>query len=231
MHQNWIVLLVLAWAVLPQPAGATQSIYSVDELLAVSAIADSIAPKSAEPVSSRTGLYGSVHVGMFKPIGTDDKMDAVGTGYAWGLSLGYRITHWLGLEGEFLYFQGDYERISGMLLPRTATNAINVASVDISLGARATYPVWRLSPFVGGGIGLFDSDLYTKDASTGLFENSAGGQTGGWHAVAGIAFPMMKQWRAELGWRWIFLSQDFGIHSNGEVHLGGNMLCLAVRGG
>jgi opacity protein-like surface antigen len=129
----------------------------------------------------------------------------------------------LGLEGEFLYFQGDYERLSD--------TEINVASVDISIRLRAFYTIWRLRPFVGGGVGFFDSDLYAREASSESFENVAGGQAAGWQTFAGVVLPAMKRWSIELGWRWIHLRQDFEIYSSGQVQLGGNMLYLGITGG
>jgi len=171
-----------------------------------------------------------VLVGIFKPIDTKEELDASGTGYGWGLFLGYHLAHWLGVESEFLYFQGDYETSSDTLLPGTASNAVNMASVDISIRIRASYQVWELRPFLGCGVSYADSDLYTKDAASGLFENTAGNQAASWQVLAGLAFTANKRWRPELVWRWIDLDQEFGIFSNGKVQVGGNMLHLAIVG-
>ncbi len=231
MHRLAFVLLPLAGLALPQPTTAGQSVVFFRRAPVVSVTSDFNGVTSAGSESSGPGVRGSLLVGLFKPKGTDQKLKAAGTGYGWGLTLGYRITHWLGLEGEFLYFEGDYERVSDVFLPGRASNEVNMASVDLSARVRASFPIWKLRPFTAGGVGFVDSDLYTKDASSGLFENSAGGQAPGWQVLAGFVFPTGKGWQTELGWRWIHLRQDFGIFSDGEVRLGGNMLYLAILGG
>lgn len=223
-----ILLLTCTGLAQAHPAEATQSVDHLNQLSAVSTTAAFDAATSSETESPSTRLYGAIFAGIFKPTSTDDKFDAEGTGYGWGLSLSYRLTSWLGLDSEFLYFQGDYERIPDSLPQETAGNEIKVASVDVSIRARASYPVWKLSPFVGGGPGYVDIDLYTKCAESELFENSAGGQALGWQAVAGLAFSAVKRVQVEVGWRRIQLRHDFGIYGNGDVNLGGNMLYLAI---
>lgn len=231
MPRPVLILVFLAGITLPQQLDACQSRGRVGKPSAETAATTLAIPKAVRPDPLRSALYGSIIAAMFSGVGTDATMEATGTGYAWGLSLGCRPLRHLGLEAEFLYFAGDFERISDSVLPGTADNDIHMASVALSMLLRASYPVWKLRPFVGGGVGFVDSDLYTTDASSGLFENSAGGQAPGWQAFAGIGLPVEKRWHVDIGWRRIHLSQDFGISSDVEVKVGGNMLCVTISGG
>ena len=231
MLRRALLLAFLAGMTLPPKLDACQWRGRVGRPSTETAAITLSTSQAAQPDPLKSGLYGSVIAAIFSGGDTDATMEATGNGYAWGLSFGYRPIRHLGLEAEFLYFEGDYEKTSDSVLPGAADNDVNMASVALSMLLRASYPVWKLRPFVGGGVGFVDSDLYTKNASSGLFENVAGGQAPGWRAFAGVGLPVQKGWHVDIGWRWIHVSQDFGLSSDVDVNVGGNMLSVAISGG
>ncbi|UCF67482.1 MAG: outer membrane beta-barrel protein, partial [Acidobacteriota bacterium] len=92
-----------------------------------------------------------------------------GGGYGWGVSAGRYLGDHLSLEAEFLWARRDGERISDSVLPGTANNNVRIISMGLSLHAKLHQRFTGWQPFVGGGVGLFDSELFTTDPDSGLF--------------------------------------------------------------
>jgi opacity protein-like surface antigen len=157
-----------------------------------------------------------------------------GDAYGWGLSGGYFVHRYLSLEGEFLWFRRDYERVSDTVIPGTADNKQRYLTIGLSALAKASRRFNRWRPFVGVGAGYYSTEPYVTQPVSGLFGTRGAPSSAssvGYQITVGVTAKVRKHFHLEAGWKAILLSEEFGIYSNGEVNLGGNMIYLAARGG
>jgi len=192
-------------------------------------------PPPAEATAGRDKpLQVSLLIGDFTAKPDRSRLTRSGGGYGWGLGGGYFVTRQLSLEGELLWFRREYERVAGEVIPGTADNRSRVLSLGLLASARFSHRFSRWRPFVSGGVGWFDSELFTTDPESGLFTDVGDPPSEGSAAYqfsVGASFRLRRQSHLELGWRRLFLEADFGPYSNGEADLGGDLLYLAFRGG
>jgi opacity protein-like surface antigen len=137
-------------------------------------------------------------------------------------------------EGEFLWFRRDYERVSDTVIPGTADNRQRYLTIGVSALAKASRRFNRWRPFFGVGAGYFSTEPYVTQPGSGLFDTlgaPSSANSVGYQITAGVTAKVRKRFHLEAGWKTIFLNEDFGIYSNGEVDLGGHMVYLAARGG
>lgn len=175
-------------------------------------------------------FYLHLHAGHFS--GNDDagKIKSEGSGNGYGLGGGFFLTQNLSIEGDFTYFTDDYRRDSSTLAPGTSSNKIEIASVSLALNTKYFFRHKKLTIFFGGGLGFYDSDIYVQEVDTTRMSNVEGDQAIGYQALAGMDYAFRDRFYFELGWRGIFLDQDFGSYSNGVVDAGGDYFYIGFRG-
>ena len=179
-------------------------------------------------------LYASLLLGDFNAKPDRDRLTRSGGGYGWGLAGGYFLNRHLSLEGEFVWFRREYERVADDVIPGTADNRSRVLSLGLLANAKFSHRFSRWRPFVSGGVGWFDTELFTTDPDSGLFTDAgdpSSESSVGYQLSAGVSFRLRQRSHLELGWRRLFLEADFGPYSNGKTELGGDLLYLAFRGG
>ena len=182
-------------------------------------------------VTRKDRLYAFLQAGPFGGNSDPGKVKADGSGYGYGLGMGYFLTHNLSLEGDFMYFADDYVRDSLTLAPGTSSNNIEIASVSLAVNTKYFIRSEKLSFFFGGGVGFYDSDIYARKVGLSGLSNVDGDQAIGYQGIVGVGYAYRDRARIELGWRGIFLDQDFGVYSNGDADAGGNYFYIGYRGG
>lgn len=206
----------------------------------MSAASLSLASEGTEPPTDESPgrpdrpLYASLFLGDFNAKPDGDRLTRSSGGYGWGLSGGYFLKRHLSLEGEFLWFRREYERVADDVIPGTADNRSRVLSLGLMANLRCSRRFSRWRPFISGGLGWFDSELFTTDPDSGLFTDVGdppSRSSAAFQLSAGASFHLRGRTHLEIGWRRLFLDADFGPYSNGETELGGDLLYLAVRGG
>jgi len=186
------------------------------------------------PQTRARPLYVTLFAGDFNADPDRSRLAPSGGGYGWGLGGGYFLNPYLSLDGEFLWFRRDYRRVSDTVRPGTANNDVRVLSLGLLASVRVGRSFSRWRPFVSGGVGWFDTELFTTDPDSGLFTDAgdpAAESSTGYQLSAGVSCRLRHRSRLELGWRRLFLEADFGPYSNGSTELGGDFLYLALRGG
>ena len=201
----------------------------------VSPAAEAVESPAAESAATPDKpLYASLILGDFNARPDRIGLTRTGGGYGWGLSGGYFLNQHISLEGEFLWFRREYERVADEVIPGTADNRSRVLSLGLLANARFSRRLSRWRPFVSAGVGWFDSELFTTDPDSGLFTDvgdPSSESSAGYQLSAGASFRLRGRTHLEIGWRRLFLEADFGPYSNGETKLGGDLLYLALRGG
>lgn len=181
-------------------------------------------------VTTKERFYAFVQAGSVK--GNDDpgNIKADTSGYGYGLGLGYFLFQNLAIEGDFLYFTDDYVRDSATLAPGTSSNNVEIASVSLAVNAKYFIRYKKLHAFLGGGVGFYDSDIYAYEVGLSGKSNVDGDHAIGYQSIVGMGFSYRDRRYIEIGWRGIFLDQDFGIYSNGKVDSGGDYFFIGYRG-
>jgi len=201
----------------------------------VSSAAEGVDSSSAEAASKPDKpLHAWLLIGDFTATPDGSRLRRSDGGYGWGLGGGYFLNQHLSLEGEFLWFRREYERVADDVIPGTADNRSRALSLGLLANARFSHRFSRWRPFVSAGVGWFDSELLTTDPESGLFTDvgdPSSESSAGYQFSVGASFRLRRRSHVELGWRRLFLEADFGPYSNGETELGGDLLYLAFRGG
>lgn len=194
--------------------------------------ADSDEPTDQPPAKSP--LTFSLFAGDFSGDNNPGALRRNSGGYGYGLTVGWAIVKHVSLEGEFIWFRREYERISDTVIPDTANNDQRMLTLGLSALARVEHRIGKWRPFVAAGAGYFDTELWVTDPDSGLFTRDGAPSSAssvGYHLAAGIGFRIHDRWDLEIGWKQLILQEDFAQFSNGEVDLGGGLLYISARGG
>jgi len=190
--------------------------------------------EAGEPEARPRPLYFSLFLGDFRADDNPGQLVRDGDGYGWGLTGGYFFNRHFALEGEFMWFRRDYVRVSDTVLPGTADNRQRYLTLSLSVLAKASHRFGRWRPFLGVGAGYFDTEPYVTHPEIGLFDTTGAPSSEnslGYQVVVGVTARVSKRFHLEAGWKNIFLDENFGTYSNGEVDLGGSMIYIAAREG
>ena len=124
--------------------------------------------------------------------------------------------------------------MSDTVLPGTADNDQRYLTLSLSALAKASHRFGRWRPFVGVGAGYFHTQPFVTHPEDGGFTDSGAPSSRrsiGYQVVVGVTARVRKRFHLELGWKQIFLDEDFGVYSNGDIDLGGGMIYIGVREG
>lgn len=186
------------------------------------------------PEGAPRPLYAALFLADFQAEGSPGRLARDGSGYGWGLTGGYFLNPHFALEVEFLWFRGDYVRVSDTVLPGTADNRQRYLTTSLSALAKVGHRFGRWRPFLGAGIGYFDTEPYVTHPESGGFDTTGAPSSKGslgYQVVVGVSARFREHVHLDVGWKNVFLDEDFGTHSNGGVDLGGSMIYIAARGG
>lgn len=185
-------------------------------------------------------FYGSLY---YSRISTDKidgqlKNRSSPTNPGYGLALGYYVTPYVSIEGEYLSYFGQYMSTSGIAPPGNFGEKVELGVEGISLIAKYSSPLGRYHPFIGCGVGLYDADFALEnydepgyfseyDFTTVAEDNSIMG----YQLLTGVGINIKGRHKLEVGYRKIFLEADFGQYSGGRINIGGDMIWLGYKFG
>lgn len=113
----------------------------------------------------------------------------------------------------------------GTVDPRSSLDTTGFAGT-----AKYIYPLGRLEPYAGGGIGLYTVRFRATGQQLGFpGELTRDTTTFGMHLVAGADFYVTNSTALGIEWRKIAVKANLGDIIPGEIDAGGNCLSLILR--
>lgn len=158
----------------------------------------------------------------------------------WGFAggVGWRFSRHVALELELLYTGQEADmpvlQSSGST-PAAGRQRAHVYVYGFGGTVRFLYPVGRLQPYAGVGLGYYAAEISEFGSIPNFFLNSSFSERRdhgtGTHFVLGFeyAFAPTSAWRFE--YRWLRLDADFGPEFGGPTRIGGGMPMLALHVG
>lgn len=108
---------------------------------------------------------------------------------------------------------------------------INVTG--IALGARLIYPIGKLEPYAGAGVGYYASEISSWGSIVHLFLPSDFAKRSdsdvGTHVIVGLDYAVSPTARISLEYRHLWLDANFGPEFGGTTKVGGGMAIVAIR--
>lgn len=206
--------------------------------IAVAALASLWGPESPAQTEAGVqerigGTYMHVGAGAFNP-DFDSQLRNQSGPYALTVGGGRRQSRIFAWEIEVI---SSYQRFDtpASLSPPVFGSTSGRSTLDtngLAGTAKFIYPHGSVEPYVGAGIGVYDTTLTVTGQQSGLqvsFERRS--IDPGLHAVAGADFHLSARTSLVLEYRKIWLDADFGSGTGltGTVKAGGNMLLAAYR--
>lgn len=152
--------------------------------------------------------------------------------------LGYRYSRWLAWEAGLL---DGYQKMDtppgilpagyGTLFQGTVDPQASLSTSGVTVTARFIYPLGRLEPYAGGGIGIYKIELRATGQQLGFpTEASYGATELGWHMLAGADVHLTEKTSLGVEFRRCKVSADLGSVVPGRVEAGGDFISLMLRG-
>ena len=94
-------------------------------------------------------IYFAIQLGMFEP--NTDWLNGLGsyhTGFAFNTTIGARLSHYFAVEGSVGYFESSSNIMQG-----------DIYVVPMTIGGRLIFPHPVVEPYIGGGFGIYFSDV------------------------------------------------------------------------
>jgi len=202
--------------------------------------APAAAPAKKPEALSR--YYGFVGLAAFKPQKNDQLQNDTDLTFANGmLGGGYRITPDTALEVAFLFTTHKLDTPLSAAPPLGTFQPGTLKSNMFTSGLAATlkfgFTVDTLSPYAGGGFGLYSTRFLTTSEAPGCTQNctdtgprvSERSNAFGYHAVVGADFHITRKDMVGAELRYLWLDQDFGTVLPGSTHAGGALFWLGYR--
>lgn len=108
---------------------------------------------------------------------------------------------------------------------------INVTG--IALGAKLVYPVGKLEPYAGAGVGYYASEISSWGTIVHLFLPSDFAKRSdsdiGTHLTLGLDYAVSPAALLSLEYRQLSLEANFGPEFGGRTKVGGGMVIVAIR--
>lgn len=155
------------------------------------------------------------------------------TGFLIGLVGGYALDNGLRPELEFSHRRNKIDGTEPATAPGTVTGFENNDSVFGNLWYDVAIPhMWRLHPYVGGGIGgsRVDARITGAAAGNGTFDTVFA-----WQGGAGVGYDVMPHMRLSLDWRYIHTNRanierpGFLLPDGGDANYIANSLGVSMR--
>ena len=153
---------------------------------------------------------------------------------------GYRITPDLAFELNYLF---DYRRLdtpasaqpTGAFQPGTLKSYMSTSGLAATV--KFSFTVDRLSPYAGGGLGVYSTRFQTTSEAPSCTNNcndtgprvSARSTDLGYHALIGADFHVTRKDMVSAEIRYLKLEADFGSVLPGNINAGGTFFWLGYR--
>ncbi len=166
--------------------------------------------KSKEP----RGFYSAFGIGStiggnykisdkYEPLIPGQKADAKAGGATYSLAIGYQP-----FFIDFGRFEVEYLRVQSGVKSEHSTTAVNQG---VMLNIYMQMPTWELSPYLGFGIGMLETDITDKDMGLSLSSN----QSTGYQGILGLEFEFPFLGRLGLEGRYLhYKANNIGVQSN-----------------
>lgn len=151
--------------------------------------------------------------------------------------LGYRYSSGLAWEADFL---DGFQKLDtpatilpagyGTTLQGTVDQQATLSTLGVAATARFIYPLGRLEPYAGGGVGWYDIELRATGQQQGIpmeFISHASGP--GWHVLAGADYHLSNRTSLGVEFRLRKIRVDMDNIALGRVEVGGSFVSLLLR--
>lgn len=205
-------ILTLIFAVLAVAAAATTVLAADYDRYERGYPPSSPPPRAAYAPPPRHAVHGQTyffaHLGLFDPNDSAEGLRGYDSGGSFDLGIGSRVSPNLAVEGTFGGYSAD-----------VGPNEVTVA--PLTFGVRLIVPHPFLEPYVGGGLGLYFSDL--DEPSSGINDSDT---TFGGYGSLGIDAWLNPRTALNFEGRYHWVEPQFdGI----DVKVGGWTVSMGVR--
>jgi opacity protein-like surface antigen len=148
-----------------------------------------------------------------------------------GFGFGYRKNRHLVLEGEILLLDRNYAAPpQDEFFLIGYSERMEVEAAGVTFGVRGVWPLRRVEPFVGAGMGLYRSEAKVPGLAFVIPIEESDTDLGiGFHLVTGFDLILTREWSLGLEFRMYELEADFDGLSHGKVDIGGESVAIALR--
>jgi opacity protein-like surface antigen len=180
----------------------------------------------------RTGqIDWHIGAGKFSPTANSQLGDQEGK-YDLLLGMSYRSSANLAWDIDLLWAHQNVDTpatiappLWGTVDPRSSLDVSGIAG-----GARYIWPLGRLEPYVGGGVGVYQVRLHATGQQFGIPEDMTITSTEvGLHALAGIDYAVSAHTSLGCELRYVRVQTSLGSVLPGSLEAGGRMLSLVWR--
>ena len=109
----------------------------------------------------------------------------------------------------------------------------HINTTGIALGAKLIYPLGKLEPYAGAGVGYYASEISSWGPIVHLFLPSEFAKRSdsdvGTHFMVGADLAVSPSARLSLEYRRLALDANFGPEFGGTTKIGGGMVVVALR--
>jgi opacity protein-like surface antigen len=171
--------------------------------------------------SGPTGLYLGVGAGLNQPVKSDSRLRTgntdvptvfdFGTGYNIVGALGYKWNTNFRTELEFDYRHAGMDRINGF--------GANGAQKVYSFSGNLLYdiPLGRITPYVGGGLGVARSRWSDVNAGFNTANFNSADTKLQWQLIGGVSMPIAARTAVFVDYRYIGVSSAHYTDSVGDI--------------
>jgi opacity protein-like surface antigen len=158
----------------------------------------------------------------------------------WGFAAGinWRFTRHVALGLELLYTGQEADMPLLQESGSTSSAGRQRAHVYVyGLGGtlKLVYPVGKLQPYVGAGLGYYAAEISEFSSIPNFFLDSRFSERRdsgtGTHFALGLEYALSPTSALRFEYRWLSLQADFGPEFGGATKIGGGMPMLAFRAG
>lgn len=153
-----------------------------------------------------------------------------------GAGIGYAVGPYLTFEGDFSGFDSYYSPPNISPPPQGELYYTEITRAGFSLSVKAVYPVWKLRPYCGAGIALFQSELRVAAAVPSASNPEQEydyivkkTNTVGYQLLLGTNVMIAEHHSLGIELRKLYLKEDFGPIINGQVDIGGDVTAITYR--
>ena len=109
----------------------------------------------------------------------------------------------------------------------------HINTIGIALGAKLIYPIGKLEPYAGAGVGYYASEISSWGSIVHLFVPSDFAKRSdsdvGTHFTIGLDYAVSPAALLSLEFRQLSLDANFGPEFGGKTKVGGGMIIVAIR--
>jgi opacity protein-like surface antigen len=143
---------------------------------------------------------------------------------------GYRASPYVAIEADIAYWRQDFATPGSITLPnaepRTDLNTVGAGGL-----VKLYLPIDSVDLYVGGGLGLYTSQLYVEGSSGGATTKIDEDDTNvGYQLTLGADVYVSNRISVGVEYRWLKLEANFEPLVAGKIDVGGQFLFATVRG-